>query len=48
MQTSVINPRLTKLFFATHLTKGGGLLQPPPKIFATEPPLNFVLESIDR
>ena len=27
---ATFNPRLTKLFFVTRLTKGGGLLQAPP------------------
>ena len=34
------NPRLTKLFFVTRLTKGGGLLQPLPRFFK----LNWALE----
>ena len=43
-----LNPRLTKLLFVTRLTKGGGLLQPTPWIFANKPPMNLVLVSIDR
>ena len=48
---TLINPRLTKLFFffffwVTRLTRG--LLQPPPWIFANESPVNLALVSIDR
>ena len=43
-----VNPRPTKLFFVTRLTKGGGLLQPPPLIFQTEPPMKLILVSLGR
>ena len=39
-KNQIINPRLTKQFFVTRLTKG--IVATPTQIFATEPPMNLV------